>query len=167
MRDQDPPKPDPQNRKGRLKGKFNKVRERLYVLNRLKGKNKRQSAIAAGCPPKSAHVQASKMERRPHVQKLLDSALDRMDAKIEDTARVIGKAHTATFVKPFYDSESGRIVETKPYIDHKTRLAAARLNLEARKHLKGKDEVSGETNIHIGAIVAVIRKECQNRGLPE
>lgn len=166
MSDQYPAKPDPQKRKGRLKGKFNKVRERLYVLNRLKGKNKRQSAIAAGCPPKSAHVQASKMERRPHVQKLLDNALDKMDATIESTARVIGEAHKANEVKVFM-TKGGDIVESKPYIDHKTRLAAARLNLEARKHLKGKDEEPGDTNIHIGAVVAVIRQECQKRGLPE
>lgn len=78
--------------------------------------------------------QVKNIANQPNVKAHLASYLDRAGASLEKSAEVIADAHNAT-EKKFFAFE-GRVVDEREVVDHDTRLAAAKLNLQARGELK-------------------------------
>lgn len=69
------------------------------------------------------------------VRSAIELALDAAGADLASAAKVVAQAQQANETK-FYAFE-GRVVDKRVVVDHPTRLAAAKLNLEARKVVGG------------------------------
>lgn len=83
----------------------------------------------------------------PQVRNYLSAALDAAGARIEDSAKVIAEAHAAT--KVTYFSHKGEVIDEKEDIDHRMRLDAAELNLEARGELHKNAAIAQQNNMYV------------------
>lgn len=68
------------------------------------------------------------------VRAYLAELFDKAGATLQASAKVVAEAHDASKIKFF--SEHGVVTDERTVIDYKTRLEAAKLNLEARGILK-------------------------------
>ena len=83
----------------------------------------------------------------PQVRNYLSAALDAAGARIEDSAKVIAEAHAATKVTHF--SFQGNVTDEREDIDHRMRLDAAELNLEARGELHKNAAIAQQNNMYV------------------
>lgn len=99
-----------------------------YVVT---GGDLQKTADATGLKSKQA---VSAMVRKPIMRAYLATFLDEAGATLESAAKVIADAQQAKDTKLF--SYEGRVTDTVELVDHKTRLDAAKMNLQARGQLK-------------------------------
>lgn len=94
------------------------------------GKITEQDAEAAGY---ASLTTAKAALQNPTLKAHLSNYLDDAGATLRKSAEVIAGAHDATETKFF--AFEGEVRDEKTVVDHKTRLSAAKLNLEARGEL--------------------------------
>lgn len=100
--------------------------QRLYAEARFAGLNKKESALAAGCPEKSASQAASRLEKHPHVV----AHLARLKANESATVPGSGEDAPPAGVDPaavFYDDPMDLLKAemNNPLLDPKVRMQAA------------------------------------------
>lgn len=138
-----PDRPDIRQNRGRKLNSFT-PRVQRCIEKRLEDPNKSESQIAREIGVGSTRVHD--ILRQPGVVTFLSGFLDANGATLNDSARVIGEAHTAKKVKVF--AYKGQIVADEARPDHDVRLRGAELNLRARGKLKDGADVN--VNIYGG-----------------
>lgn len=99
--------------------------QRLYAEARFKGLSKKDAAIAAGCPEKTASAAGSRLEKHPHVQEHL-ARLKAIESKQNPAAGVDPLppgVETPVFEDP---KDLLRYAMNNPKLDIKTRIEAAK-----------------------------------------
>lgn len=100
--------------------------QRLYAEARFAGLNKKDAALTAGCPDKTASQAGSRLEKHPNVV----AHLARLKANESDCVPGAGRDPLPQGVKveaPFYDDpmELLKAEMNNPHLDIKTRIQAA------------------------------------------
>lgn len=100
--------------------------QRLYAEARFSGLNKKDSALAAGCPAKSASQAGSRLEKHPNVV----AHLARLKANESDNNPGVGRDPLPPGIDvaaPFYDDPKDLLVAemNNPLLDPKTKIQAA------------------------------------------
>lgn len=129
--------------------------QRLYAEARFAGCNKKDAALAAGCPEKTASQAGSRLEKHPNVVE----HLARLKANESDTVQGAGRDVLPPGVDvkaPFYDDPMDLLKAemNNPLLDTKTRIQAASALLpyvhqkqgESGKKEKADDAARGVAN---------------------
>lgn len=159
----------PGRRKGHRPGLLPGVRakRRKLIQAIVEGKSKLEAALAAGYTSPSGSENTLRNSvyrelRQPGVREALARALDEAGCTIDASAEVIADAHRAKSVRSWC-SPTGEVTE-REYVDHVTRLKAADLAGKFRGVNSNEESPSG---LNIGMLVQIVRKNAQDRGLPE
>lgn len=120
--------------------------QRLYAEARFAGLNKKDSALAAGCPERSASQAASRLEKHPNVL----AHMARLKARESDSVPGAGRDEVPPGVDmAFYDDPMDLLKAemNNPILDPKTRIQAATAllpYLHQRQGEGGKKEKTDE-----------------------
>lgn len=114
--------------------------ERAAAAYIASGGDVAKTAEVAGVTPKVVKG----MLQKPQVRAYLATFLDEAGATLESAAQVIADAQQAKETRLF--AFNGRVTDTVELVDHKVRMDAAKLNLQARGQLK--DGVNVNVNIY-------------------
>ena len=124
------------------------------------------AARAAGYAPtgkdETARTEAHRDLAKPHVREALAAALDKAGCTIEATAKVVADAHKATEIRTYHDGEGG-IIESREYVDHRTRLRAGELAAKFRGALSDGGAQGGAPSLAV--LINIVRREGETRGI--
>ena len=118
-------------------------RQTLYSINRINGMNMTQAALEAGYSPSSANIASVRNETK-HLQNIKEA--------LESTG--VTNNRLAVVIQDALEANRAVIVDKSiEYVtDHKTRLDATKLALEAKGELKSGTTVAVQINLPAVAV---------------